>query len=112
MKDSLKKEVGLNWKPLLTIDKNIKNLIDYAHKTVGNTEWCGYVIYEDTGSIEQKNLTINIKGIFFLDIGEPAYTEYTADESIMDLFEQYPGIEEGTLKYGLIHTHLNYGAVN
>lgn len=100
-----KKEIELQWKPQLQINKNIREIIDYAHNSIGATEWSGYVIFKPTGSIANKDLCMDVVDIHFMDIGEPAYTEFSANVDILDLFEKYPELETGELAFGLVHTH-------
>jgi len=62
---------------------------------------------------DPENMVIRAEEIFPMNIGTSAYTEYKNDvDSILDMFDTFPGLENGELKQGHIHTHHGLGSTS
>lgn len=93
-----------NKKVKLILSKNLLNQINYAHREIGDIEWSGMLLFKEIeGNIEQNNLTLLCDYVYLLDVGTSAYTEFSVDENIVDMYEDYP--EAINSKIGIIHTH-------
>jgi len=96
--------------PTLTISQRLQNQILYYHSLIGKTEWSGVLFYKELkGSINDlDNLELYATELYLQDIGSSAYTEYTNDESVVDMFDR---VKDGMeLRRGHIHTHHSMGA--
>lgn len=87
------------------------------HSKAGNTEWSGELITREEGTINDLDgWKIIGEEIFLVDIGAPGYTAYEVDKGgfkaadIVELYDAYPGLLDGTLKNHHIHTHHNMEA--
>jgi len=96
----------------LIISSELKSQIDLFHLIAGSTEWSGILLYNVTkGDIENpKDLLIETKAMFPMDIGTPGYTEYDYDERVLDMYDLYPNALTEEWRLGHIHTHHNMGA--
>jgi hypothetical protein len=99
-------------KPTLIITKELKNKIDFLHKKAGATEWSGELITREEGTITDLNdWKIIAEDIYLADIGSPGFTGYEIDKGsfkssdIIELYEQFPGLLEGTHKIHHLHSH-------
>lgn len=104
-------------KPTLIITKRLQENIAYAHERAGSREWSGELITSERGKItDLDNWTIIAEDMFLVDIGSGAFTGYEVDKGgfkaadIIELYEAFPGLEEGTHKNHHIHTHHTMGA--
>lgn len=95
--------------PTLIITPRLQQQILYLHSEVGKAEWSGVLLYKVIeGDInDPENMVIEAKGLFLLDIGSSAYTEYGVDERFMDVVDQYPEFIDDEWQMGHIHTHHN-----
>lgn len=96
-------EIGVIGK--IIIPKDVENIIDYLHKSVGATEWSGILFYKLVGGNinELKDLQFQAQFIYPMNIGNAAYTEFDYNSEVMnayDLNEEL--ISCGT---GLSHSH-------
>jgi len=94
----------------LILPDNVLAQITYLHGKVGKEEWSGMLLYDvQSGSpADVENFALVAKHIFLMDIGTKAYTEYSPDGDIVDI---YDNIEEAMeWKTGHIHTHHDMGA--
>ena len=91
--------------PKLILSQEIVYQILYLHRKVGAIEWSGMLYYSvKSGTIkEPSSLILVAEHIFPMDKGTGTYTEYEADDSIIDFFEEVPDAME--MKLGHIHTH-------
>ncbi|MHA1199669.1 MAG: hypothetical protein ACTSQF_10115 [Candidatus Heimdallarchaeaceae archaeon] len=102
--------IEMEEKGRLNIPNNIMAQINYLHGKVGKEEWSGMLLYDVvSGSpADVENFVLVAKHIFLMDIGTKAYTEYSPDGDIVDI---YDNIEEAMeWKTGHIHTHHDMGA--
>ncbi len=107
---------NMSKKGVLQITPMLAAQITALHKFVGPKEWSGVLVYrtisEDIANPE--NFRAVAEGIFPMDIGTGAYTEYEHDEDTLEMFERYPKADPATvktpLKLGQIHTHHNMSA--
>lgn len=90
------------------ISSKLQQQIDYLHQQIGDKEWSGPLLY----SIEQGDLNnpdelvIKAHDIFLMDIGTKSGTDFEMDgESTVAMFDQYPELETGEKRTGLIHSH-------
>lgn len=106
--------LALSNKPKVIVTEKLKNQIDWLHEKCGATEWSGELITSEINTINDlDNWTIKCEDIFLVDIGSSAYTSYEVDKGgfksadIIDLYDSYPGLLDGTQKAQHIHTHHN-----
>lgn len=99
-------------KPTLVLTEEFKRKIDFLHKKAGATEWSGELITREEGCItDLDDWKIICEDIFLVDIGSPGYTSYEVDKGsfkapdIIELYDKYPGLMDGSLKNHGIHTH-------
>lgn len=111
VKPSLER-LSLSNKPKVVVTQKLKNQIDWLHEKCGATEWSGELITSETNTINDlDNWTIKCEDIFLVDVGTSAYTSYEVDKGgfksadIIDLYDSYPGLLDGTQKAQHIHTH-------
>ena len=98
-----------NIRGVLNINKQIEEQIDLLHTVVGAKEWSGVLLYTVNGDVDS-NVDVDVKGLFPMDIGTSAYTEYEFDENIMDMYDMYPNALDEQWRLGHIHTHHNMKA--
>lgn len=106
--------LALSNKPTVVITERLKKQIDWLHEKCGSTEWSGELITSETNTINDlDNWTVTCEDIFLVDVGSAAYTSYEVDKGgfksadIIDLYDSYPGLLDGTKKAQHIHTHHN-----
>lgn len=94
----------------LVISQAIKDQIDFLHKKVGNKEWSGILVYKHIkGNIKKlQDLVFTVTGIFLMDIGSAASTEFDYTKDIVDMYDHLPSAVNENI--GLIHTHHHMGA--
>jgi rubrerythrin len=104
-------------KPTVIITPKLKAQIDWLHKKVGSREWSGELITSEINTINHLDeWTIVCEDIYLTDIGTAGFTGYEVDKGgfkaadIVDLYETYPELLEGTKKAHHIHTHHNMDA--
>ena len=109
--------LALSNKPTVVVTERLKKQIDWLHEKCGATEWSGELITSETNTINDlDNWTITCEDIFLVDVGTAAYTSYEVDKGgfksadIIDLYDSYPGLLDGTKKAQHIHTHHNMQA--
>ena len=106
--------LSLSNTPTVVITEKLKNQIDWLHEKCGATEWSGELITSETNTINDlDNWTITCEDIFLVDVGSAAYTSYEVDKGgfksadIIELYDAYPGLLDGSKKAQHIHTHHN-----
>jgi hypothetical protein len=94
------------------ITKRLQQQIDWLHQKVGRNEWSGELITREEGNItDLQNWTIYAEDIYLADVGTGTFTGYQVDQGgfkavdIVDMYEAFPGLLEGTHKAQHIHTH-------
>jgi hypothetical protein len=107
----------LSNKPILVITHKLQQQIDYLHKQVGRAEWSGELITREVGAItDLEKWKVIAEDIWLADVGSPGFTGYEVDKGgfkstdIVEMFEAFPGLMDGTLKNHHIHTHHSMGA--
>lgn len=122
--NNIKKEVRksltrleLSNKPKLIITEKLQKQIDYLHEKVGRNEWSGELITREEGNItSMDDWTIIAEDIFLADVGTAGFTSYEVDKGgfkavdIVQMYDEFPGLLDGTQKNHHIHTHHNMGA--
>lgn len=90
----------------LIIPSNVQDQINYLHRLIGNKEWSGVLLYEKVGGNFKtlKELEFKVLGIYPMNVGSHAYTEFEYGSAIAEIYDLYPDKLEN-LKLGLIHTH-------
>lgn len=106
----------LSNKPTLVITKKLKRQIDFLHKKQGGSEWSGELITREEGTINDLDAwKITAEEMFLADLGSPGFTGYEVDKGgfksvdIVDMYEAYPGLLDGTQKNHHIHSHHRMG---
>lgn len=106
----------LTSKPVVIITEKLQKQIDYLHSKIGNSEWSGELITREEGTINDLGeWKIICEDIFLADIGTSGATEYTVDKGgfksvdVVEMYTQFPGLMDGTLKNQHIHSHINFG---
>lgn len=92
----------------LKVTKELQQLIDKLHCTIGAVEWSGILFYKLTkGNLKDlKNLEFTASFLYPMNIGSHTYTEFEYNGEIMDAYDLYEaGIESNT---GLIHSHSSF----
>lgn len=115
MMNNKKEEIVLKAVPTVVITKNLKDQIDFLHKKVGSVEWSGVLFFEKIGDFEPNLEKLNslkfiCKHIHLCDIGNATFTSYTIDNTLFDVYDEYPELDptlNSNNKYGQIHTHHN-----
>ena len=109
--------LSLSNQPTVVITEKLKNQIDWLHEKCGATEWSGELITSEINTINDlDNWTITCEDIFLVDVGSAAYTSYEVDKAgfksadIIELYDAYPGLLDGSKKAQHIHTHHNMQA--
>lgn len=97
--------VEMSEKGRLLISPEMVAQIQFLHASIGKTEWSGILVYDVVSGSpkDPKNFVLEAKRVFLMDIGSAAYTEYSPDEDVIDLYDQMPEAME--MKTGHIHTH-------
>ena len=118
MKRSLER-LELSNTPTLIISKKLQKQIDFLHNKCGSVEWSGELITSETNTINDLDRwIIKAEEIYLTDIGNGAYTGYEVDKGgfkavdIIELYDAFPGLLEGSKKTHHIHTHHNMGKLN
>lgn len=120
-KQEIKKErlekITLTCQPKLVITEKLQKQINFLHSKVGRNEWSGELITHEIGTINDLgDWTIVADEIFLADVGSGAYTGYQVDRGgfkavdIIQMYDKYPGLLDGSLKNHHIHTHHDMGA--
>lgn len=107
----------LKTKGKLEVSPVLASQINELHSKVGDKEWSGVLVYEVVhGDInDPESFHVIAKGIFPMDVGTGAYTEYEAGAEILDIYDHFPkaspeGSSRNPWRLGQIHTHHNMGA--
>lgn len=104
-------EWKMNKSGTLKIPENVQQQIEYLHRKIGSTEWCGILFYsKEIGDLtDPETFMLRAEYIYPMDIGSPGYTSANiSSENLIDMYETVPNAEK--LKQGLIHTHHNMEA--
>lgn len=101
-------EIGVIGK--IIIPKDVENMIDYLHKSVGAIEWSGILFYKLVGGNINglKDLQFQAQFIYPMNIGSHAYTEFDYSGEIMNAYDVKDDLIE--CSSGMIHTHHSMGA--
>lgn len=109
-------KITLSNKPRLVITQKLQNQIEWLHKNCGAVEWSGELITREIGKItDLDDWVIIAEDIFLVDVGSSAFTGYNFNEGafkaadVMELYDKFDGIMEGTHKAQHIHTHQGMG---
>lgn len=99
---------------MLYITKKIYEQIEYLHRSLPGKEWSGILLYRiDSGLLRNAEEPMKLTAIelYLMDIGSATYTEYLSNPAdIVDLYDQVPGLLDGDVKIGHIHSHHNMSA--
>ena len=90
----------------VVISKEITNKIDFLHRSIGNVEWSGVLIYEvDLGDEDAfSNIVVKASNLYPMDIGDAASTEFFyTPEDVVNMYDSIPEALE--MNIGLIHSH-------
>ena len=96
-------EIGIIGK--IIIPKEIENMIDFLHKSIGATEWSGILFYKMIGGDMNKlsNLEFNCEFLYPMNIGSSTYTEFDYSSEVMNAYDLSDGLIE--CSNSLIHSH-------
>lgn len=79
--------------------------------SVAHTEWSGILFYKYAGSVKDiSKMSFELVGLYPLDVGSSAYTEYKMAShmnDVMKLYDEHPEYED--CKVGHIHSHHSMG---
>jgi len=92
----------------LRVTKELQQLIDKLHCTIGAVEWSGILFYKLTkGNLKNlKNLEFTASFLYPMNIGSHTYTEFEYNGEITGAYDLYEtGIESNT---GLVHSHNSF----
>lgn len=106
------KEVESSKKGKITISKELMSQISAIHYLYPGKEWSGVLVYSvDKGNpYDEEDFECTAQGVYLLDLGSPAYTEYDLGEDIIDVNTAYPKIMTDDWKTGHLHTHHDMNA--
>lgn len=97
--------------------EELQREIEYLHGNQHGKEWSGELITTEEGNLNNPSeWIITAHNIFLCDIGTSVYTDYEVGENhwqsedVMQMYEEFPGLLEGTHKNQHCHTHHNMGA--
>ena len=77
-------------------------------KTINNVEWSGIIFCKTEGHpIHPETFSVRAIDILPMHKGEPTYTEFEIDDSLIDAYDNNPELEE--CKMGIIHSHVDMG---
>lgn len=75
-------------------------------KSVNDVEWSGIIFCKTEGHpIDLSTFKLEPIDILPMHKGEPSYTEFEVDESIIDAYDNNPVLED--CKMGIIHSHID-----
>lgn len=106
----------MNEKGVIIVSPTLAAQITALHKIAGRNEWSGILLFRTINEdLEHpKNFRIVAEGVYPMDFGSGAYTEYDFSEDVLEVFEVYPKscpeTNRAPWKFGHIHTHHSMGA--
>ena len=99
----------LSEKPTLIISDTVISQIKILCDRWSHLEWSGILFLDVEGDIKDiSKMKFTAIYIHLMDVGSSAYTEYLADESIIDLFDAHPELMKK--KQAQVHSHNNMGS--
>ena len=92
MKENIKKYTEIGNVGKIIIPEKLKRKFDFLHKSIGNTEWSGILIYKTlVKSVKSlQNLVFRAEDIFLMDIGVATYTSYNYDGDVVTMYDTIP----------------------
>ena len=87
----------------LIIPAEVERKIRFACQKVWSTEWSGTLFFTHEGSFENNDLVIRCVGIYIMDIGTQAYTEFDMNPDVIAYMTEHSELLDCQL--GLIHSH-------
>jgi len=88
------------------MSQDVLSKIWYLCKNINNVEWSGIIFCKTEGHpIEPETFSVRALDILPMHKGEPTYTEFEIDDTIIDMFDYNVDLEES--KLGIIHSHVN-----
>ena len=92
--------------PEIFLSKSILEKISFLCNKINNVEWSGILFYKTEGHpINLDTFKVTAVDILPMHKGEPTYTEFEINESIIDAYDNNPELEN--CKMGIIHSHVN-----
>ena len=67
----------------IVLSENVERKIREWCAECPNNEWSGTLFYNTTGSLETKDLVINVVDFYVSDIGTGTYTVYDFNEEVV-----------------------------
>lgn len=86
----------------IVLSENVERKIREWCAECPNNEWSGTLFYNTTGSLETKDLIINVVDFYVSDIGTGTYTVYDFNEEVVAYMVENELIG---CYCGLIHSH-------
>jgi len=95
---------------IVKIPTHVKKQIDFLHGECKNNEWSGILIYKKNAGdfTKEEDFEFEVMGIYPMNVGSHAYTEYEYGKHIAEIYDLFDDIE--VVKTGLIHSHHNMSA--
>lgn len=92
-------------KPTLIIPEIVEQKIKYICNKINLVEWSGTLFYSIvSGTIDKPDeLVLKCEEIYLQDKGTSAHTQFKYGEDILDIYDQYPDLEE--CKTAMLHSH-------
>lgn len=88
------------------LSQEILAKIWYLCKSINDVEWSGIIFCKTEGHpINLDTFKLEPIDILPMHKGEPSYTEFEVDESIIDAYDNNPVLED--CKMGIIHSHVD-----
>jgi predicted nucleic-acid-binding Zn-ribbon protein len=98
---SLIKNTTIKYK--LIVLESLEQKIRYLCEKCPNIEYSGVLFYNYTGGFDNKNLIIQAKDFYLMDIGSIGYTEFNNSPDVVNYMALNPKLLD--CKIGLLHSH-------
>lgn len=94
-----------SYKPKMIIPVEVENKIRLCCIQSWDTEWSGVLFFTYKGSFKDKDLVIECKDIYVMDVGNQVYTEFDMNPDVISYMTENQELLDCQL--GLIHSHNN-----
>lgn len=85
------------------VTEHLQDQITYLCRKISDVEWSGVLFYTTEGEFGTPGFTCIGQGLFLMDIGSSAYTEYSPDSDLVQFMMKNPKYLD--MNKGHIHSH-------
>lgn len=96
-------KASLDYQPTLKITEVLEKKIRYLCNKFPSTEWSGALFFSYSGNIEDRDLIIECKDLYLMDIGTAGYTEFDMNADVIAYMAENQELLD--CQIGLIHSH-------